>query len=74
MASASGKLRVFGKGKNMVSFTHVDNYAHGLILGSEKLVPGSPILGKFYVVTDGPEQNFWRVIDEACIAHGHASL
>lgn len=32
-----GQLRVFGNGKNKVSFTHVDNYCHGLILGIDSL-------------------------------------
>lgn len=32
-----GQLRVFGDGKNKVSFTYVDNYCHGLILGVDSL-------------------------------------
>ena len=39
-----------------VSFTYVDNYCHGLILGYDALYPNSPALGKFYVVTDGDYQ------------------
>jgi nucleoside-diphosphate-sugar epimerase len=45
-AAGSGKLRIFGNGKNNISFCHVDNYCHGLILGSEALYPGSKALGK----------------------------
>ena len=48
--AGSGKLRVFGDGENMISWCHVDNYCHGLILGAEALYPGSPALGKYYVV------------------------
>lgn len=70
----SGKLRIFGKGENKISFCHVDNYAHGLMLGAEALYPGSPALGKFYVVTDGPPQYFWRVLDQAVVAMGFVSL
>lgn len=29
----------------MISFCHVDNYCHGLMLGAEALYPGSPALG-----------------------------
>lgn len=72
--AASGKLRVFGDGENMISFCHVDNYCHGLILGEEALYPGSPALGKFYVITDGPPQKFWHVLDQAVIAMGFVSL
>ncbi len=72
--AGSGKLRIFGDGKNLISFCHVDNYCHGLILGCEALYPNSPALGKFYIITDGPEQQFWKVLDEAVIAMGFTSL
>lgn len=39
------KLFIFGNGKNQISFCHVDNYCHGLILGYQALYPGSPALG-----------------------------
>ena len=100
----------------MISFCHVDNYCHGLILGAAALYPGSPALGKwsalliwkqifsfdgfydvnstlccsksylpflpaipsrkgkYYVITDGPPQYFWRVLDEAVVAMGFTSL
>jgi nucleoside-diphosphate-sugar epimerase len=72
--AASGKLRVFGNGENLISFCHVDNYCHGLILGYEALYEGSPALGKYYVVTDGPPIKFWRVLDQAIIAMGFVSI
>lgn len=72
--AASGKLRIFGNGENLISFCHVDNYCHGLILGYEALYAGSPALGKFYVITDGPAVKFWRVLDEAVVAMNYRSL
>lgn len=78
-AAGTGKLRVFshprtGYGKNRVCFTHVDNYAHGLIIGERALYPGSPALGKFYIVTDGDTHtfsegygHFWEEVDKAII-------
>lgn len=36
-AAGKGQLRVFGNGKNKVSFTYLDNYCHGLILGFDAL-------------------------------------
>ena len=74
MASTSGKLRVFGAGDNVVSFTHVDNYCHGLIIAEDRLFKGSPVLGKFYIVTDGKGVNFWRAIDQAGQKVGAAPL
>eukprot|EP00667_Euglena_gracilis_P014509 EG_transcript_15039 len=73
-ASYSGKLRIFGNGENDVSFTHVDNYCHGLILGYHALYKGSPALGKFYIVTDGGKQKFWHVLDDGCVKLGCQSL
>lgn len=73
-AAGDGKLRVFGAGDNRISFCHVDNYAHGLILGAEALYKGSPALGKFYIVTDGPAKVFWRVLDSAVMRMGMPSL
>lgn len=72
--AASGKLRIFGKGDNMISFCHVDNYCHGLILGGEALYPGSPALGKFYIVTDGAPQKFWSVLNDVIVYLGFTSL
>jgi nucleoside-diphosphate-sugar epimerase len=73
-AAGTGKLRIFGSGLNRISFCHADNYCHGLILGAEALYPGSPALGKYYVVTDGPGVVFWKVLDEAIINMGFTSL
>jgi nucleoside-diphosphate-sugar epimerase len=73
-SAGDGSLRVFGDGQNRISFCHVDNYCHGLILGAEALYPGSPALGKFYIVTDGPGVQFWKVLDQAVVAMGFTSL
>ncbi|CAM9654196.1 unnamed protein product, partial [Laminaria digitata] len=73
-AAGNGQLRVFGNGKNKVSFTYLDNYCHGLILGYDALYKGSPALGKFYIVTDGGWQYFWGVIDAAGKDMGFTSL
>jgi len=75
--SGLGKLRVFGPGRNRICFTHVDNYAHALVLGEKALTPGHPALGKFYIATDGdthphPEGYciFWDHIDSVITAVG----
>jgi len=73
-AADTGALRILGSGKNHISMTHVDNYCHGLILAYDKLVKGSPVLGKYYVVTDGPKQNFWEVLNQAIVGTGRRSL
>ena len=81
-AGGSGKLRIFGEGKNRICFTHVDNYAHGLIIAERALTSAAaPCAGKFYIVTDGnthPDPRgcltFWDAIDEAVVAMGFAAI
>merc|ERR1719291_717729 len=80
-AAGTGRLRIFGAGMNRICFTHVDNYAHGLIIAERALHPGSPALGKFYIVTDAETHPykegylyFWKAMDEAIIAMGFKSI
>jgi len=40
--AGNGKLRIFGKGENIINVCHVDNYCHGLICGADALYKGSP--------------------------------
>jgi len=69
-----GLLRVFGKGENMISVCYVDNYCHGLMCGADSLVENSPTLGRFYIITDGEPQNFWKMINQAGMAMGFKDL
>lgn len=79
--AGNGRLRVFGKGKNRICFTHVDNYCHGLIIAETRLKPDSDVLGKFYIVTDGNTHpgghqylNFWDELDRAIVGVGFDSI
>ena len=72
--AGSGKLRIFGKGLNKISVCYVDNYCHGLICGADVLEKDSPALGKFYIITDGPEQYFWQILNKAIVAMGFRDL
>jgi hypothetical protein len=63
-AAKHGLFRVFGDGDTEISMTYVDNFCHGLMLAEAALMPSSPILGNFYIVTDGPPCNLWRTMDE----------
>lgn len=80
-AAGTGKLRIFGHGENRICFSHVDNYCHGLITAERKLFKGSPVLGKFYICTDGsshPEPQaycyFWKELDKAVVGMGFSSI
>ena len=72
--AGNGRLRIFGSGQNMISVTYVDNYCHGLICASDALVPSSPVLGKFYVVTDPRPVYFWKFVNDAVTAMGFTDL
>mmetsp|Transcript_5459 Transcript_5459/g.15223 ORF Transcript_5459/g.15223 Transcript_5459/m.15223 type:complete len:374 (-) Transcript_5459:880-2001(-) len=73
-SAGTGQLRIFGRGDNRISFTYVDNYCHALLLGYCHLYAGSPILGKFYVATDGGHYPFWGMLDQAVVAMGYSPL
>jgi len=79
--ASAGKLRIFGNGLNRVCFTHVDNYAHGLIIAERALYKDSPALGKFYICTDGASHThpdgyglFWEELDKAVVGCGFPAL
>ena len=63
-----------------ICFTHVDNYAHGLIIAERALKPGSKALGGFYIVTDGESHPYregylylWDAMEEAGLAMGFSA-
>jgi len=72
--AGNGRLRIFGKGNNLISVCFVDNYCHGLLCAADKLYADSPILGKFYVVTDGKPVLFWKVVNQAAMHMGFADM
>jgi nucleoside-diphosphate-sugar epimerase len=72
--AGNGRLRIFGNGQNKISVCYVDNYCHGLICGADSLHVGSNSLGKFYIVTDGPEVFFWSILNTAIVAMGFQDL
>jgi len=72
--AGNGRLRIFGKGTNRISVTYVDNYCHGLLCAADHLFKGSPVLGKFYVVTDPEPVLFWEFVNQAVVAMGFTDL
>lgn len=76
-AARSGKLRVFGSGKNCISMVYNDNYCHGLILGYHALLRPDAlekVAGEYIVVTDGGKVMFWEALDRAAVFLGYKSL
>ena len=50
-------LVVFGKDDTRMDYTYIDNLVDGQIRAAERLVPGSPVCGRAYFVTDGDPIN-----------------
>eukprot|EP00501_MAST-03F_sp_TOSAG23-6_P001550 GSMAST32.ASY1.ANO1.1614.1 assembled CDS len=75
-----GKLRIFGDGNNLVSFTHMDNICHALVLAANALSKEAQenkivqVGGQSYFITDGGARNFWNEIDEAVCMCGLPSI
>lgn len=66
--AVNGRLRVFGEGEMLCSFTHIDNVSYALYLCACSLYTyreKSPAAGEFFFVTDGGCRNFWDVLDSA---------
>ena len=60
----SGKLRRVGDGKNLVDMIHVENAAAAHLLAADALVPGSPVCGRAYFISQGEPVNCWGWINE----------
>jgi nucleoside-diphosphate-sugar epimerase len=59
-----GQLRQIGDGTNLIDAVYVENAAAAHLLAADKLVPGSPVCGKAYFITNGEPVNCWQWINE----------
>ena len=66
-----GQLRQVGEGTNLIDAVYVENAAAAHLLAADALVPGSPVCGKAYFITNGEPVNCWAWINEVL---GLASL
>lgn len=53
-------LVLFGNGRTRMDYTYIDNLVDAQIRAAERLVPGSPVCGQAYFVTDGDPINTGR--------------
>jgi nucleoside-diphosphate-sugar epimerase len=60
----SGQLRQVGDGKNLVDMIYVENAAAAHLLAANALVPGSPVCGRAYFISQGEPVNCWGWINE----------
>eukprot|EP01132_Coremiostelium_polycephalum_P008431 gene8431-10350_t len=59
-AAKEGKNKyMFGSGENICDWTYIDNVVHSHLLAADKMVPGSPISGQAYFITNDEPIKFW---------------
>jgi nucleoside-diphosphate-sugar epimerase len=60
----AGQLRRVGDGSNRIDMVYVDSAALAHVQAADALVPGSPLAGSAYFISQGEPVNCWRWIDE----------
>ena len=58
------KLMRVGDGKNLIDMVFVENAAQAHLQAADRLVPGSPMAGSAYFISQGEPVNCWQWIDE----------
>lgn len=61
--SRENRLRIVGRGTNLVDTTYVDNAALAHLKAAERLEPGSPIAGRAYFISQGDPRPLRTVMD-----------
>ena len=59
-----GRLRRVGDGANLIDMVYVENAADAHLLAADALIPGSPVAGRAYFISQGEPVNCWQWIDE----------
>lgn len=60
----AGQLRIVGNGKNLIDMIYVENAALAQRLAADRLVPGSPVAGSAYFLSQGEPVNCWGWINQ----------
>jgi sterol-4alpha-carboxylate 3-dehydrogenase (decarboxylating) len=66
--------RAIGDRDKFSDFTYVTNFADAVVLAEEKLVPGSPICGQAYFITNGEPLAFWNFVEQFITKLGHPPI
>jgi nucleoside-diphosphate-sugar epimerase len=67
-----GKLKFkVGRGDWLSDFTYVTNIVDALLAADERLVPGSPVPGNAYFITNGEPVTFWNFVAQILTPLGY---
>lgn len=69
-----GRLMRVGNGENLIDMVYVENAAWAHLLAAERLVPGSPVAGGAYFISQGEPVNCWQWIGELLALAGAAPV
>ena len=70
----SGKLRIVGDGTNLVDHVYVENASLAHLQAADALLPGSPVCGQAYFISQGQPVNCWDWINEILDRTGQAKV
>jgi nucleoside-diphosphate-sugar epimerase len=59
----AGRLRRIGTEAKLIDSVYIDNAADAHLLAADRLVPGSPIAGKLYFITQGEPMPLWDLVN-----------
>ncbi|MFN0199152.1 MAG: NAD-dependent epimerase/dehydratase family protein [Planctomycetaceae bacterium] len=60
----SGRLRMVGEGKNLISMSYVENVAHAHLQAAERLIPGAKHAGKAYFINEPEPVLLWEWVND----------
>lgn len=70
-----GKLkRAIGNRDKLSDFTYVSNLVDAVVMAEEKLVPGSPVCGQAYFITNGEPMAFFDFVEKVLVALGYPPI
>jgi nucleoside-diphosphate-sugar epimerase len=66
----AGRLKWIGREPKLVDTVYVDNAAAGHLQAADRLVPGSPVAGKVYFLSQGEPEPLWDFVNRLLAAAG----
>lgn len=73
--AAAGRLgRAVGNRDKLSDFTYVSNLVDAVIAAEERLVPGSPVCGQAYFITNGEPMAFFDFVEKFIVQLGYPPI
>ncbi|HEY7330505.1 MAG TPA: NAD-dependent epimerase/dehydratase family protein [Gemmataceae bacterium] len=70
----AGRLRRVGTESKLIDSLYIDNAGDAHLLAADRLMPGSPIAGKAYFITQGEPVPLWDLVNRILHAAGLGSV